>query len=550
MAPHFYVVAGDKGMEPRVDGGRFRVKKPREPLDVDFILSVDRCLMSNHHGKVFIGFAATGPAIGVPERVWRWISCPAPKVDRFGRPFVAPYALRKLEAALQDAGFKAHVIDPDYVPYYVLHGAKALMIGHHDYFAYGPPSNEWWLLTGREPVNRRSFIRFISRPEIWEAKKRGLKIVVGGPAVWQWEADKEALKKWPVDTLVEGEADKVIVKIAQKILDGEELPRKIVIPPQESPRIEEIPDIKRPSVGGLVEIMRGCPRGCKFCSVTLRPLRFMPLEKIEREILVNMRAGNRNVLLHSEDVPLYGADVVRPREEPLIKLHKMVARYLEEYEAGFAWSHASLAAVKYAQEHGRIISKIVDLVLDGDVRKFFGAEVGIETGSPRLAREIMPAKAAPYPVEKWPDVVEDAFSIMADNNIIPAATYILGLPGEREDDVYATIELIERLKGYPSLIVPMFFVPMGALKNMEGFKRTQIKHYHIEAMVVSAKHSIRWAKWIINRGYLNKPQHAPLRMLLSYFIRYAERKIEEFIRSKGEELGVRREVLSQVVRTS
>jgi radical SAM superfamily enzyme YgiQ (UPF0313 family) len=521
-------------------GNGARIKKPRKDLKVDFILSVDRCLMSDHHGKVFIGFAATGTAIGVPERLWKWISCPAPKVDGYGRPFVAPYALRKLEAALQDAGFNAHVIDPDYVPYYALKDAKALLIGHHDYFAMGPPSNEWWILTGKEPVNRKTFRAFISHPAIWEAKRRhSMKIVVGGPAVWQWEACKEARKRWPVDTIVDGEADTLIVKLAQKIMDGEELPPKIVIPPQQSPRIEEIPDIKNPSVGGLVEIMRGCPRGCKFCSVTLRPLRFMPLDKIEREILVNMKAGNRNVLLHSEDVPLYGADVVRPREEPLIKLHKMVARYLEEYEAGFAWSHASLAAVKYAQEHERIISKIVGIVLDGDLRKFFGVEVGIETGSVRLAKEIMPAKAAPYPAEQWPDIVEDAFAIMTDNNIIPAATYILGLPGETEDDVIATIELLERLKPYPSLIVPMFFVPMGALKDREGFKRNKIKPYHIEAMVISAKHSIRWAKWIINHGYLNKPQHAPLRLALSYFIRYAERKIEEFIRKKGAELGVR-----------
>jgi hypothetical protein len=159
-----------------------KVKKPKKVLPVDFILSVDRCLMSDHHGKVFIGFAATGPAIGVPKKLWKWIACPSPGIDDYGRPKVAPYALRKLEASLQDAGFRAHVIDPEYVPYYVLHGARALMIGHHDYFALGPPSNEWWLLTGKIPVNRESFIEFISHPAIWEAKYRlGLKIVVGGP---------------------------------------------------------------------------------------------------------------------------------------------------------------------------------------------------------------------------------------------------------------------------------------------------------------------------------------------------------------------------------
>ncbi|MCE4613923.1 MAG: B12-binding domain-containing radical SAM protein [Desulfurococcales archaeon] len=488
--------------------------------------------MSDHHGKIFIGFAATGPAIGIPEKLWKWVACPSPGVDAYGKPKVAPYALRKLEAALQNKGFNAHVIDPDYVPYYVLHGAKALMIGHHDYFALGPPSNEWWLLTERTPINRKSFIEFISHPAIWEAKrKHNMKIVIGGPAVWQWEACKNARKKWPVDLLVEGEADKAITKIAEHILDKKPLPSKIIINPQESPSIDEIPEIKHPSIGGLVEIMRGCPRGCKFCSVTLRPLRFIPLDKIESEILVNLQSGINNVVLHSEDILLYGADVVKPRAEPLLKLHKMVARHLNEYEAGFAWSHVSLAAVKYAEEHGKIISRITNIVLDDDVRKFYGAEVGIETGSIKLARKIMPAKAAPYPVESWPEVVEDAFNILIENNIFPAATFILGLPGETEDDVYATIELLERLKSYPSLIVPMFFVPMGALKDKDGFKSKHVKEYHREAMLLSGQHSIKWAKWIINQGYLNKPQYMPLKMAVNYFIKYAERKIQKHTES-------------------
>ncbi|MCE4624276.1 MAG: B12-binding domain-containing radical SAM protein [Desulfurococcales archaeon] len=491
--------------------------------------------MSDHRGHIFLGFMATGPAIGIPENVWKWICCPKPKTDKYGRPQVAPYGLRKIEAALQEAGFKAAVIDPDYVDMY-LDTAKALLIGHHDYFAMGPPSNEWWMLLGKEPVNRRSFIQFISRPEIWRAKERGLKIIVGGPAVWQWEVWGEARRRWPVDTLVEGEAEKVVVELARMVLEGSPLPEKVTVPLGKEPGIDEIPDIKAPSVCGLVEIMRGCPRGCRFCSVTLRRLRYMPLEKIEREIQVNINGGVRNVLLHSEDVLLYGADGVRPRAEPLLKLHRLAAKYLEAYGAGFSWSHASLAAVRYAEEHGHIVSRISEMVIDGDRRRFFGVEVGIETGSVRLARIHMPAKAAPYRVEEYPDTVEKAFSIMAENSIIPAATFILGLPGETEDDVLRTIELLERLRPYPSLIVPMFFVPMGMLKDMDGFKKEHLKPYHLEAFRVSAEHSFYWAKRILEKGYLRGPQYAPVRAAIRKFIDYAERRVLEYFR-KLEALG-------------
>lgn len=51
--------------------------------------------------------------------------------------------------------------------------------------------------------------------------------------------------------------------------------------------------------------------------MTLRPLRFIPSEKIEAEIKANKRFGVRNVIFHSENVLLYGADGVRPRSKNL-----------------------------------------------------------------------------------------------------------------------------------------------------------------------------------------------------------------------------------------
>ncbi len=424
-----------------------------ELIDLDFVITVDRSMMTNHHGKEFIGFMTTGPAVLFPERVWMWIAAPKPKVDRYGRPEQAPYGLRKIEAALQEAGYRAAVIDPDYVPYYVRR-AKAVLIGHHDYFAFNPPSSEWWLVTGSEPVNRKSFLRFIQR--VAEVKRRhnpGLKVVVGGPAAWQWLYVPHYVKRFLVDTIVEGEAEKVVVELAQRILEGRPLPRYVAVGPRESPRLDEIPVIRAPSVNGLVEIMRGCPRGCKFCSVTLRPLRHIPLEKIEAEVKVNAQAGVTEGILHSEDVLLYGASGVIPNPDAVIKLHKLVKRYYKVV----GWSHVSLAAVVVAQRRFKLVTRLTELLYDGN-QHYLGVQTGVETGSPRLARKVMPAKAAPYPPEKWPEVVEEAFAIMHDHNIIPAATIILGMPGETPDDVVKTIELVERLRRYGSLVVPMFFV--------------------------------------------------------------------------------------------
>ena len=495
-------------------------------LKAEIVITTDRTMMTNHHGKEFIGFMATGPPIGIPEFLWMYLCCPKPKVDEFGRPIEAPYGLRKIEAALQDAGFEAHIIDPDYLDRYI-ESARILMIGHHDFFAYCPPSSEWWLLTGREPVNRRSFFRLMESEAVQRMKKRGVKIVVGGPAAWQWLWEPELVERWGVDVVIDGEAEEVVVDVAKKLLEGREVPRYISVGARESPAIDRIPLIKRASVNGLVEIMRGCPRGCKFCSVTLRPLRHIPIERIVKEIEVNIRFGVRGAILHSEDVLLYGAYGVIPREEPLLKLHEAVTSRVES----LAWAHASLAAIVVAQRNSKLITKLTELIFSRLNQNYLGVEVGIETGSPRLAQKVMPAKAAPFKPEQWPDIVEEAFAIMHEHNIIPAATFILGFPGEEPDDVVKTIELLERLKPYRSLIVPMFFVPMGLLRNVKsGVMGMKFTPEHAEAMRLAFWHTVRWARDIIENFYLRGPQYLPIKVILRFFLWYATRKMKSIER--------------------
>ncbi|MGC9010524.1 MAG: radical SAM protein, partial [Sulfolobales archaeon] len=142
------------------------------------------------------------------------------------------------------------------------------------------------------------------------------------------------------------------------------------------------------------------------------------------------------------------------------------------------------------------------------------------------AKIIMPAKAAPYRPEDYPSIVEEAFSIMHEHHIIPAATFILGLPGEREDDVLATVDLIKRLRPYRSLIVPMIFVPMGVLKRdrESGIQGLRLTKAHIEALWVAFEHSVYWAEDIVSKYYIRGGKSLILRSLLRFFLNMARRK--------------------------
>ncbi len=485
---------------------------------VDFIITTDRSMMTNHRGKEFLGFMTTSPPIGMPEYLWRWIAAPRIQVDRWGRPRQAPYGLRKVEAALQDAGFAAEIIDPDHVKRYI-GKAKALLIGHHDYFALNSPSIEYWMLTGREPFNRRSFMSFMEAIAFYKRKYNpSLKIVIGGPAAWQWLYSPRYVERFLVDTIVEGEAERVIISLARDILEGKETPRYILVGPRDVPGLDEIPVIKGASVNGLVEIMRGCPRGCSFCSVTYKTIRYYPLPMIEEELKVNVMNGVKGGVLHSDDVPLYGADGIRPNVDALEKLHRLAKRYYRD----FTWSHAALATILYGEEKSRMLSRLADMILDEN-QEYMGFQTGVETGSRRLARRIMPGKSAPYPPEEWPEIVVEAFKLLHEKLFIPAGTLILGLPGETPDDVNRTIELVEDLRPYRSILVPMFFVPLGSLRGEGWFKPIRMTVEHAELLKKVVEHTAYWSKDIISRLYMKDARYLPVKVILTRFISKVEK---------------------------
>ncbi len=90
---------------------------------------------------------------------------------------------------------------------------------------------------------------------------------------------------------------------------GSRIIRGTVVPGQ------DIPVNRGPTIAGIVEIGRGCWRGCTFCSPTMRTMRHRPLENILEDVHVNLSAGQTDILLHSEDVFTYGSSGMKPDEK-------------------------------------------------------------------------------------------------------------------------------------------------------------------------------------------------------------------------------------------
>lgn len=421
-------------------------------LKSKILLTADRTLMSNYWDNEFLEFGTTAPPNVVSEWFFRLLFFP-PMRTIDGVPAQAPYGLRKIEPQLLNEGFEVLTVDPGHLGKY-LNEAEVLGIYVMDPFGLGPASSTFSrILKTGEPYVAKYFRLLLEKPELVKAKKRGLKIIVGGPGAWQLRLRPKFVDDHGIDCVIDGEAEKIVGKIFRAAVAGGKLPDFYEVKANESPSLNEIPEIRRPSINGLIEIGRGCCRGCQFCSVTLRPLRWYPYDKIRGELKVNFEAGIKHAVVHAEDVLLYGSKTVIPDREKVLKLHMLCKSYVES----LSWSHTSMATVAASS---KLIEELAELIT-GDRQEWWGTEIGIETGSTELIKKVMPAKVRPFHPEQWPEVVKTAAGIMTDNNLIPACTLIMGLPQETEDDVIKTIELMDDLNDFKSLIVPLFFCPFG-----------------------------------------------------------------------------------------
>jgi radical SAM superfamily enzyme YgiQ (UPF0313 family) len=481
----------------------------------EVILTADRTLMSNYHGNEFLGFGTCAPSNFIPDVVYSYLFFPPIRTKK-GLPTAAPYGLRKIEAQLLKEGFNVLTVSPQHLRKYV---KTAKVIGVHtmDPFGFGPASTTLASVFKKEPFLARHFQGLVTSPVIREAKRNGAKIIVGGPGAWQFNYRPQLVEKKAIDCVVEGEAENIIGKLFKAALNGEPLPPHVEVSAKDAPKLEDIPDIVHPSVNGLVELGRGCCRGCEFCNVTLRPLRWYPLDKVLREIAVNVEVGKEKVIcLHSEDVMLYGSQNAVPNDEKLLKLHEMVMSRVQ----AISWSHCSLAAVASKPQ---LVGKLSEIILQKQA--WWGAEIGLETGSAALAKRIMPAKAFPFKAEEWPQVARQGFGVMHDHKLIPAATLIVGLPEETEDDIIKTMELLDDVKDCRSLIVPLFFVPLGRLKNKDWFRETQVNKLHEELMYKCAEHSLRWVDNLLDMSFMDKGYRVPLKQFYKVFAGIARRQI-------------------------
>ncbi|HJR07827.1 MAG TPA: radical SAM protein [Pyrinomonadaceae bacterium] len=324
--------------------------------------------------------------------------------------------------------------------------------------------------SSRMPINshysRELFAQIKSSPY-----RAGFKVIVGGSGGWQI-IQTDTYEELGVDCVVEGRSESVeTLELFRKAIRQEELPREITVKhPVERDAIL-FPDAR--TTFGVVEMTTGCGRRCKFCVPDLNPQIDLPKDKIMDAVRANVRDGNKQISLATEDMFIWGqvhtaTPFYFPNREALLDLYGDIVGTpgVERH----VLSHSTIAP---AVVDPLLIKKLSELLLPKSPihfpylsshpeKKALAPLIGLETGSVRMAKQIMPSKGIPFHIEDWPSVVLEGLRVLNENNWFPAMTLIVGNPGETDDDVRATLDLIyemERRKLF-AFLIPSIFTPL------------------------------------------------------------------------------------------
>ena len=318
------------------------------------------------------------------------------------------------------------------------------------------------------------------------AHRPNFRVIVGGSGGWQI-SQTNSFEELSVDCVVEGRSESQdVLDLFHKAIRGEELPREVSVAHPATRDGILVPE--RRTTFGVVEMTTGCGRRCQFCVPDLNPQIDVPKDKIMAAVRANVREGNNQVSLATEDMFIWGqvrtgTPFFFPNREALIDLYSNIVETpgVEKH----LLSHATMAPFVVDPLLIRKLSELLlprspvklPLVSSDPEGRVLSPLIGLETGSVRMAKQIMPSKAVPFSIDDWPSVVLEGLRVANQNNWFPVMTLIVGSPDETDEDSMATLDLIYEMerRGLFALLVPSIFTPLHdtRLEKAKGVSETR-----------------------------------------------------------------------------
>lgn len=418
-------------------------------MHAKIVLTADNGTFSDYGGTSALGYVSCMPARLVPRILMKKVFAPPLATTRSGEAIKATYPLRKIEALLSGAGMKDVVItSPDRLEKVIGPETRVLGVSVHDPYGLSPVSTKLTMIFGGGMSWTARFFDDLSKKISVLKRKYSFTTFVGGPAAWQIEMKRP---EW-VDILFNGEAEVDLAPLVKDAVDGKPVPRSVF---GKNAPLAAIPAIIKPTRFGEVQVTRGCPRGCQFCTITPETFRSIPVSQVVEEVKVNVDHGQTSINLLTDDILLYGGRKLSTNHEAIVNLFTEVKKAGAEQ---VYFPHISSPAVL---ESSRTVMAIGEIA---EYDKYRGETpvVGLESGSERIISKYMNAKPYPWKPSDWKKVILDSTPILNDAGITPCYTMTVGFEDETNEDVEKSIDLVEAMidSHFRSWIFPLAVIPM------------------------------------------------------------------------------------------
>jgi len=437
----------------------------------------------------------------------------------------APAGLRVLEAVLAREFGPDHVAVcyPEQLREFIGEATRVVGVSTHNplgtTFAAGVYASIFG--SSREPINALYARRMFNT--IRHAKEQHpFAVILGGSGAWQIE-ETDSRSTLGIDTVVAGRAEsRDVIDLFRRALAREPLPPRLEAHhPHDAAQL--LVPASRTSFG-VIEMTTGCGRRCAFCQPDLNPRISIPKAEILKAVAANVAAENHQVSLATEDMFVWRTDEAGlpffvPNRAELLDLYRSIIEYPGVEQVTL--SHATIAPALVDPD---LIAELSALLLDRSPIRLRSVSthaegralaplIGIETGSVRVARQIMAGKALPFDIADWPHIVLNGLEVLNRNNWFPVCTLIVGSPGETDEDSMATLDLLYEVerRGLHCMWVPSIFTPLvrTRLENGQGIRETQRLsrlqwQVIMKAWTVASRIGLQstWGKWSFGVGAL------------------------------------------------
>jgi radical SAM superfamily enzyme YgiQ (UPF0313 family) len=433
-------------------------------LQPAIVLVADRTLSARYR-VLFEGIFATMQTTQVPEAAMRYFVAPAVRTDAQGRAHTAPLGLRRVEALLVDTlGLKPDDVvctTPEKVESLLGPWTKIVAVSSSDPLGMGmsntTTTNFWKGELGK----------------IGEAKKIYKFTVVGGGAgAWQWLRYEDKMAKDVLDVIFEGYFETLGPGLFSDILNGKSVPGHIHC---DQTCAAGIRPIRHASLMGIVELSRGCGRGCQFCTIANKKMEHLPAGTILSDLQTNVANGVCSIVSGSEDFFRYGAAGIKPEFE---KLRQLLEQMKQIQGLSFMqMDHANISTV--AQLTDEQLQETRRLLTWEKPTRYLWVNMGAESASGHLVAANCPGKLAPFRAEDWEEMLYATAERMTRNGYFGVFSLVLGLPGETPGDIEKTLKFVRFLETQRAAVFPVFYEPLSAEQVRFSLDRMTAAHLEL-----------------------------------------------------------------------